>query len=128
MKRLWPLLLVLALLAGCAARPSFNGSRIMNADRFEMEYDALNGTILHVLELHSGDQLDVEVVDRSGTIAASVRPEAGAPIYRGTDIPDCRFQLPISEDGRYEIAVTGDGARGSVRFERISGTTDAANA
>ena len=55
MKRLWPLLLVLALLAGCAARPSFNGSRIMNADRFEMEYDALNGTILHVLELHSGD-------------------------------------------------------------------------
>lgn len=37
----------------------------------------------------------------------------------GADIPDARFQLPISEGGRYEISVTGDGARGSVRFARV---------
>ena len=119
MKRIWLLLLALALLCSFAAKPAFNGSRIMNADLFEMEYTALNGTISHTLELHDGDVLDVYIEDIAGRLDASVRPEGGAPIYRGADIPDARFQLPISEGGRYEISVTGDGARGSVRFARV---------
>lgn len=121
MKRLGILLAALLLLSGCAAKPTFNGSRAMNADLFEMEYTAFNGTIAHVLELQSGDVLDVSVSGSAGSVDAIVRPEGGAPIYRGADIPDSHFQLPISEDGRYEIAVTGDGARGRVRFARTAG-------
>lgn len=128
MKRLGILLAALFLLSGCAAKPTFNGSRAMNADLFEMEYTAFNGTIAHVLELHCGDVLDVSVSGTAGSVDVNVRPEGGAPIYRGVDIPDSHFQLPISADGRYEIAVTGDGARGRVRFARTAGEVNSRSA
>ena len=124
MKRLGILLIALALLSGCAAAPTFNGSRVMNEDRFEMKYDAFNGTIAHVLELRSGDVLDVEISSGAGSVDAVVRLEGGASIYRGVDIPDSRFELLISESGRYEIAVTGNGARGCVRFQRADESPD----
>lgn len=118
-RKLLPLLLLLALLTGCAAS-AFDGSKVTNENGFTMSYTVLNKQEEGVLSLRAGDALQVELAHAAGSVDLLVGQEGAAPIYRGTAQTNASFTLSIPQDGDYRIAVTGHSARGSVVLRIVS--------
>lgn len=115
------LLLLVFLLAGCTPgnpNAAFNGSRTSDDDQFQMEFSILNASDSAVLTLDEGDALVVEIVRESGRLDIRVQKDDETPIYRADDAESGEFSLWIESGGDYTITVTGEKARGSVRFIR----------
>lgn len=117
--KLLPLLLLLALLTGCAA-PAFEGSKMLNEDGFTLSYSILNRQEEAVLSLRAGDALEVELAHAAGNVDLLVSQDGAEPIYRGTAQTNASFALNIPLDGDYRIGVTGHSAQGSVSFHIVS--------
>lgn len=118
-RKLLPLLLLLALLTGCAA-PAFEGSKVTNEDGFTLSDSILNQQEEAVLSLHAGDALEVELAHAAGNVDLLVSQDGAEPIYRGTAQTNASFTLSIPQDGDYRIGVTGHSARGSVILRIVS--------
>lgn len=119
MKRYGAVLLSLLLLflPGCEAA-QFDGSRIVNDDRFILEYSAFHNIDSERMDLREGDVLAVKVVSDSGKLSIRIQKDGEAPVYQGSNLPTGSFRIEIPESGAYKITVTGDHARGSVSFIR----------
>ncbi len=113
MRKLWPLLCLLVLLAGCSVS-AFDGSRALNEDGFSMTYTMLNRQEQAVLHLENGDSLQVQLAHTGGNIDLAVGLEGEAPIYQGTGLDNAAFTLNIHQAGDYTITVTGHKAAGSI--------------
>lgn len=109
--------LLLVFLAGCEAA-QFEGSRIVNEDRFILEYSAFHNIDSELMDLRKGDVLAVEVVSDSGKLSIQIQKDGETPIYQGSNLPTGSFRIEIPESGTYKITVTGDHAQGSVSFIR----------
>lgn len=116
------LALAIALsLAGCGRAATFDGSRLSNADSFELEYDVFNKDDSAIIYLEAGDALKVSTANTSGTVDITIGIEGKPSIYEGNSLKDMVFTLNISEAGSYIIYVTGHNAQGSTSFSRVSG-------
>ena len=122
------LVLAAGLLHGRRAQPAFNGSRVCNDGEFAMEYTAFNGTERCDFVLNAGDAIDVSIEREGGSVSVSIAVQGEEPIYCGTDMETACFTVGVLEPGTYTITVTGEWARGSVRFAIQSPVSDGAQA
>ena len=51
---------VLVLLTGCASETTFDGSRVKNADSYQLDIKTMNCTDTHTIELKQGDTLKIQ--------------------------------------------------------------------
>ena len=112
---------ILFLLAGCGTGSVFDGSRVSNASKFQMDYSLLNREETADLELSAGDQLQVTLSHTKGYVDVAVGMEGKEPIYRGNGQQNADFVLDMAETGNYHISVSGHQAKGIVSFTRIPG-------
>ena len=63
-----------------------------------------------------------------GSVSVSIAVQGEEPIYCGTDMGTACFTVGVLEPGTYTITVTGERARGSVRFAIQSPVSDGAQA
>lgn len=105
-----------ASLTACTGFAAFNGSRTCIENQLIMSYSVLNTTVSQSLELEKGDVLQADIVSDSGKVSVVVQKDGSEPLYEGDGLPTGAFEIAIDESGTYEVAVTGERARGSASF------------
>lgn len=107
---------VLFIISLTACSPKFNGSSTGNDTQFIMEYSVLNTSDYRNMTLQSGDIINTSIVSNSGNVSIKVQNSAGEIIYSDEDIPTSDFEIVIPKDDTYKFTVTGNHAKGSVKF------------
>ena len=85
-----------------------------------MEYSIFDGTDSQKLKLEEGDIINADIVSDAGSISITIQKDDEEPVYEGTNIPTCHFQVTVPESGAYVITATGKKAEGSVSFTKIA--------
>lgn len=107
--------LLVCVLAACGA--SFNGSRTGSDSEFVMEYSIFNTSDAQDLKAVAGDTIHAELVVEGGSLTVQIQKDGDDPVYEGEGIANSyEFDVEITESGTYTVRVTGEHAKGSVRF------------
>ena len=115
---------ILALsLTACGA--DFDGSRTGNSDEFVMDYKVLNKTDAQDLMAEKGDTIHAEIIVEGGSLSLKIQKDDEVPVYESEDVSfSDEFDVEIEESGTYTVSVTGEKAKGSVRFTVIAVVTE----
>lgn len=104
---------------GCGKmKPDFVGNKIRNQDKFLLEFQVLNHTESSTMQLKKGDEIKTSITVEEGKVDILVKDRKETIAYQGTNVATGEFSIEIQEDGTYTFAVTGDGGKGSVSFEK----------
>ena len=129
MKSLFPILLCLLLLPLTACQPDFSGSRMGTPRGLHMSYTAFHTTEKQTLSLKAGEEIALSLVSQAGTLSITIWKGEEEPIYEGEGLTTQDFTVrqlhhphhqrhwfpgAQEEAGLYTVAVTGQGAVGSV--------------
>ena len=107
MKKVIDIFSVLFLITSLTAcSPDFNGSRTGNNNQLIMEYTAFNTTDTQDFVVEAGDIIHVEIVIEDGEPVA----ESESIFYSS------EFDVEAEESGTYTVTVTGEKAKGSIKF------------
>ena len=106
----------LVFLTGCNTKCKFDGLKVVDENGFRMDYSMLDKTEEAVLSLAKGDELEVDISQKKGTVSVVVCRDNGEPVYKGTALSEAHFTLIIPKLGDYHISVTGHRSQGSVSF------------
>jgi hypothetical protein len=109
-----------AMLVGCSNNATFSGSKTGDADHFDIEFEVLNSSFTHDLELEEGESLEVTATKESGKISLRIQCGESEPVYQGDNMESANFKVNINESGTYTINVSGQKAKGHVIVERVS--------
>lgn len=97
--------------------PQYNGDRIHNETQFSLHFTSMNGTQEHTMPLKAGDILHcMWQIDR-GTVSIDISG-AGTKAYHGDKIDSAEFDLIITDDGDFNICVSGNHAMGRIDIIR----------
>ena len=111
-------LITTMFLSACTKSATFNGSKTGDADHFDIDFEVLNASYSHELEMKEGEALDVMIEAESGTISLLIQKDDDTPIYRGTNLESARFLVGVDSEGTYTLTVTGKMAKGHVIISR----------
>jgi len=110
-------IVALFLFSGCTKEAiEFDGSRTSNEQQFILDFDILNISLTHIIELQKNDILDIEIIKDKGELYLSVTDFEGNSIYKGDDASSGKFSLEITQSESYTFKVTGREASGFVSF------------
>ena len=91
---------VLVTLTGCASATTFDGSRVKNADSYQLDIKTMNCTDTHTLELEQGDTLKIEFETENGNLSMKITAPDGTALYQG-DGTVKEFTVEAPMDGAY---------------------------
>ena len=106
------------LLCACSSKAKFDGSKTGDSSRFDIDFEMLNTSYSHDLDMKAGEDIEVSVTRTSGKISVRIQKGDEDPIYRGDNMESSNFKVGIKEDGKYTVTVTGEDAKGHVVFFR----------
>lgn len=106
----------LVFLTGCNTKCKFDGLKVVDENGFRMDYSMLDKTEEAVLSLVKGDELEVDISQKKGTVSVLVCVDGREPVYKGSDLGEAHFTLIIPESGDYHISITGHRSQGLVLF------------
>lgn len=112
----------LLLVAGLAAlliassRATFAGDRVKTSDSYMLDIRQMNGADAHTLALSAGDALQIEFEAGKGSLHMEIKAPDGATIYAGNGREATAFEINISQDGAYAVAVEARHAEGRIRI------------
>ena len=107
---------VLLTLAGCASATTFDGSRVKNADSYQLDIKTMNCTDTHTLELKQGDTFKIDFETENGNLSMKITAPDGTALYQG-DGTVKEFTVEAPMDGAYPIVVVGQKAKGSIHID-----------
>ena len=107
-----------AMLCACGKPVTFDGSKTGDANHFDIEFEILNSSYSHNLEMKAGESIDVSVEKKAGNISVTIQKGDSDPVYRGSEMGTTNFQVGISEAGTYTLTVSGEKAKGHVVITR----------
>ena len=114
------ILLMAAMLVGCSSGAIFSGSKTGDENHFDIEFEVLNSSFTHDLELKEGESLEVTATKESGKISLRIQCGESDPVYQGDNLESTNFKVNINESGTYTITVSGQKAKGHVVVERAA--------
>ena len=106
------------LLCACEKAGTFDGSKTGDADHFSLDFENLNTTYSHDIEMKVGESIDVSVECLKGKISITIQNGDKEPAYRGNDLGTTDFRVGINEEGTYTLTVSGEKAKGRVNLVR----------
>lgn len=77
-------------------------------------YAEVNGTMVKTIN-PSNDELSVDIVTNSGSIAVVIESTSGEIFYRGNNLETCSFS--VKTKGKVKITITADKHSGAFSFE-----------
>lgn len=107
------------LLCACTKRATFSGSKVGDENHFDIDFEILNTSYSHELEMKDGETIGVIVEAESGNISLVIQKGDDDPIYRGNNLASTKFQVGVETEGTYTLTVTGKNARGHVVMTRV---------
>ncbi|MGN0340868.1 MAG: PPC domain-containing protein [Lachnospira sp.] len=106
----------LVTLAGCASTSTFDGSRVKNADSYQLDIKTMNCTDTHTMELEQGDKLKIQFETVKGNLSMKITAPDGTTLYQG-DGTVKEFTVEAPMDGAYPIVVVGHKAKGNIYID-----------
>ena len=106
------------ILCACSSGSTFSGSKSGDEDHFDIEFEVLNTSYSHDLDMKAGESIDVAVTCDEGKISVLIAKGDDEPAYRGNDMETSNFNVGIKDAGKYTLTVTGEDAKGHVVFTR----------
>ena len=113
-------MLMAAVLVGCDSGATFSGSKTGDENHFDIEFEVLNSSFSHDLELNEGESLEVTATKEAGKISLRIQCGESEPVYQGDNLESTNFKVNINESGTYTITVAGQKAKGHVVVERVA--------
>lgn len=110
------LILTFSFTACSNSKSTFSGSKTGNNNQFLVDFDVLNKTVNHDMELLDGDSIETTIKIEKGNVDILVKNYNDTIIYQGNDVESGNFFLNITESGNYSFSITGQKAKGSVHF------------
>ena len=108
---------VLLILSLSACSLDFDGSRTGNDTQLIMEYTAFNTTDSQDLVVEAGDIIHAEIVVEDGHLSYKIQKDDDEPIAESEGIFfSVEYDFDVEESGTYTVTVTGENAKGSVKF------------
>ena len=108
---------VLLILSLSACSLDFDGSRTGNDTQLIMEYTAFNTTDSQDLVVEAGDIIHAEIVVEDGQLSYKIQKNDDEPIAESEGIFfSVEYDFDVEESGTYTVTVTGENAKGSVKF------------
>ena len=107
--------ILVAALTACS--PDFNGSRTGNDNQLIMEYTTFNTTDTQDLVVEAGDTIHTKIVVTDGQLSYKIQKDDNEPIAESDGIFfSVEYDVDVEESGTYTVTVTGEKAKGSVKF------------
>ena len=100
---------VLVTLTGCASATTFDGSRLKNADSYQLDIKTMNCTDTHTLELEQGDTLKIEFEAENGNLSMNITAPDGTALYQGDGTYMDRIERRFTYNGT-DTWIDEDGA------------------
>ena len=100
---------VLVTLTGCASATTFDGSRVKNADSYQLDIKTMNCTDTHTLELEQGDTLKIEFEAENGNLSMKITAPDGTALYQGDGTYMDRIERRFTYNGT-DTWIDEDGA------------------
>ena len=100
---------VLVTLTGCASATTFDGSRLKNADSYQLDIKTMNCTDTHTLELEQGDTLKIEFEAENGNLSMKITAPDGTALYQGDGTYMDRIERRFTYNGT-DTWIDEDGA------------------
>ena len=118
MKKITTFLVLCYLFISLSACSSdFDGSRTGNDTQLIMEYTAFNTTDTQDLVVEAGDIIHAEIVVEDGHLSYKIQKDDDEPIAESKGIFfSVEYDFDVEESGTYTVTVTGENAKGSVKF------------
>lgn len=108
-------MLLIISLSACSS--DFDGSRTGNDTQLIMEYTAFNTTDTQDLVVEAGDIIHAEIVVEDGHLSYKIQKDDEEPIAESEGIFfSVEYDFDVEESGTYTVTVTGENAKGSVKF------------
>ena len=100
---------VLVTLTGCASATTFDGSRVKNADSYQLDIKTMNCTDTHTLELEQGDTLKILFETMKGALEMKITSPDGTSLYQGDGTYMDRIERRFTYNGT-DTWIDEDGA------------------
>ena len=108
-------MLLIISLSACSS--DFDGSRTGNDTQLIMEYTEFNTTDTQDLVVEAGDIIHAEIVVEDGHLSYKIQKDDDEPIAESEGIFfSVEYDFDVEESGTYTVTVTGENAKGSVKF------------
>lgn len=108
-------MLLIISLSACSS--DFDGSRTGNDTQLIMEYTEFNTTDTQDLVVEAGDIIHAEIVVEDGHLSYKIQKDDDEPIAESKGIFfSVEYDFDVEESGTYTVTVTGENAKGSVKF------------
>ena len=99
-------------------RGRFYGYLESNSDFYISEFEIMNGSDYHTLELKKGDTLLVHFETEKGALNIKIDAPDGGEIYSGSGKDVTDFNINIHESGTYTVYVKANHARGKIYIQK----------
>ena len=108
-------MLLIISLSACSS--DFDGSRTGNDTQLIMEYTEFNTTDTQNLVVEAGNIIHAEIVVEDGHLSYKIQKDDEEPIAESEGIFfSVEYDFDVEESGTYTVTVTGENAKGSVKF------------
>ena len=108
-------MLLIISLSACSS--DFDGSRTGNDTQLIMEYTEFNTTDTQDLVVEAGNIIHAEIVVEDGHLSYKIQKDDEEPIAESEGIFfSVEYDFDVEESGTYTVTVTGENAKGSVKF------------
>ena len=108
-------MLLIISLSACSS--DFDGSRTGNDTQLIMEYTEFNTTDTQDLVVEAGDIIHAEIVVEDGHLSYKIQKDDEEPIAESEGIFfSVEYDFDVEESGTYTVTVTGENAKGRVKF------------
>ena len=108
-------MLLIISLSACSS--DFDGCRTGNDTQLIMEYTEFNTTDTQDLVVEAGDIIHAEIVVEDGHLSYKIQKDDEEPIAESEGIFfSVEYDFDVEESGTYTVTVTGENAKGSVKF------------
>ncbi len=103
---------------GLCNKSTFVGNEIADTDFYDIDFEQMNSTHSHNIDMDAGESIRVKIIRKSGEISVQIYNEDDQLVYKGDDVTDAEFEIQINEKGTYQLYVSGKKAEGHVIFSR----------
>lgn len=111
-------MILIFIACGLCNKSTFVGNEIADTDFYDIDFEQMNSTHSHNIDMDAGESIRVKIIRKSGKISVQIYNEDNQLVYKGDDVTDAEFEIQINEKGTYQLYVSGKKAEGHVIFSR----------
>jgi hypothetical protein len=105
------------IFSGCDQYVDFRGTETKEDNLYIIDFQILNSSRSHDMNLHAGDTIDVHVIKEFGSCTIYIECFEWESYFVRFDVSTIDYVVPITETGSYHFCVEGNNATGYIKFK-----------